>query len=173
MPRREYWIWGGAFGFSILFAVIFMLLPPTLTLSPFAGDIIGSMIGFMLAISFAEIIKIDEKSNRAKKINEDIREEISDNLETIDTVQHTLASDIWEMALSTGDIGLLDSDTRRLYNLHYRHVRYHRSILETMSLTEPVAEQIVIDKHRELMLASKEIVVLTGEHALKEKEEGD
>ena len=168
MPSREDFIWGGMFSVSLFFGVYIIIFPPAQPLSPYAGDVLGSMIGFMLAISFAELVKLDDKRDRAKKIEADIRDEITDNLVIIDKVQHTLASDIWEMALSTGDIGLLDSDIRRLYSEHYRHVKYHRRILDTIALTEPVGNKNVNDKLTELMLVSQETIRLTGERALKE-----
>lgn len=73
MPRREYVIWSSLLIIIVSLAIVFILFPPIQELSPYAGDIIGSMIGFLLAISAAEIIKLDEKRDRAKKINEDIR----------------------------------------------------------------------------------------------------
>lgn len=132
MPRREYLIWCSGFLFAIILAGIFIFFSPLVPLSPYAGDIFGSMIGFMLVITFAEIVKLDERRGRAKKTEEDILEEISEILNLIETGQdHIIPFDTWEMAVVTGNVGLLDSTKRRRYNEFYRYVRSHQVLTES------------------------------------------
>ncbi|TET11116.1 MAG: hypothetical protein E3J86_03705 [Candidatus Thorarchaeota archaeon] len=132
MRRRNYLTWGGLFLITLFLAMIFIFFPPLLPLSPYAGDILGSMIGFMLVMTFAEIVKLDDKRDRAKKIEADIRKEITKIAEEVrkDALHVFISMDIWDLAISTGDLALVDSKLHEDFMRFYEGTRTHNWIEE-------------------------------------------
>jgi len=163
MSNREYLSWRNIILVTLGWALLMIVIPPTVIFSPIAVEILGSMIGFILAISFTELIKLNEKKNRAKKIEDDIRGEISEIIELVEKTETMISFDIWEMAVSTGDVGLLNSDTRRLYSEFYRYVRYRRWLREAyLQFFGPENGQKDLEVHRKLSDINRQIIKLAG-----------
>jgi len=171
MSDREYSLWTKILFATVAWALLMMFIPPTVIISPITVEITGSVIGFILAIGFTELIKLKEKRNRAKKIKDDIREEISEITELVEKDETMISFDIWEMAVSTGDVGLLDSDTRKDFGEFYRYVRYNHWYRETFrQYFGPENTQHAREVHRKLTDENREVIKLTGRKILENLE---
>lgn len=91
--------------------------------SGFTTEIIGTYVGFMLAISFTEMMKAIDHRNQAKRLKTNLLDEVNTIVFMLRDNVTVVPIDIWEMGLSTGDYGQLDEETQRKFWAFYNGVR--------------------------------------------------
>lgn len=102
--------------------------------TPITVEITGAFLGFLLAISFAEIIKLSEKRVREKDLLQSLISEMIPVVLHSDELKegpNRISDDMWQMGLSSGDLTLFDSYKRNRFFGYYIAVRNYNEIHKT------------------------------------------
>ena len=123
MRKREYIPWLIIAAVAIATIFYFISSPFVASYSPIVVEITGTMIGFLLAISVTELIKISEKYHRFKELVRGLVKEMRYILSILNDDVLWFDIDMWKMALSSGELGILDNELRDYFRTFYSNAQ--------------------------------------------------
>jgi hypothetical protein len=165
---HEIWYWRIAFLASLVMVILAFIYPSFgNSLSSFAVEIIGTFVGFSLAISFAEIARYENSKNKASNLLRLLVREISIIIEILRESAMEIPLEVWEMAISTGDFALLDDMAQGNIIGFFGGFKYYHRAHEIHDLSKLVG---VSDEKLELLWedikGTAESIVESGEEIL-------
>lgn len=162
-------LWIFIFTGSLTIVAISVLLPTaTETINGFTTEIIGTFVGFLLAISFTEIAKVADQNSRGMKLKKHLLDEVNNIVFMLREKVTAPPIDYWEMSQSTGEYGLLDEDTQLEFWAFYNAVKVLKAETEDcLEMDRNGAPQEKIDKVVEGMVVVTNMIVQKGLALLK------
>ena len=128
LRKLEYLPWMFTALFSGLGAVVFIYYPDVGFFAPLSIEVIGTVIGFVLAISVAELIKISDKYSREKNITKALLNEVTDIVSNVDSNSVVIITDMWDMAIASNDLCIFNLEKL----LHFRQFYASAKIIHEM-----------------------------------------
>ncbi|MFW9888917.1 MAG: hypothetical protein ACFFER_12085 [Candidatus Thorarchaeota archaeon] len=119
MRKIEYIPWG-IIALTVSICAIYFIWTPV-EYPAMAVEIEGTLIGFLLALSFAELIKIYDRSRQFKEVVRGLVNEMRYILSVLSDDLFWFDIDMWKMAISSGNLGLLDEDLLGYFRTFYSH----------------------------------------------------
>ncbi len=166
MHEISYW----RFAFLASLAMVFLaFMDPSFGahLSNFAVEIMGTFVGFSLAISFAEMARYQNSKNKASNLLRLLVREISKIIEVLRESPIEIPLEVWEMAISTGDFALLDDRAQLTFIGWFGGFKYYHRAHEIHDLSKLAG---ISDEKLELLRKdierTAESFVETGEEVL-------
>ncbi len=168
---------------SIIGAVLSGVVPQSIILHPIFVEVFGTTLGFVMALSAGELVRISLEIQSGEETKQRIFEEIGFNLLTSERLHSVpLSDDAYRMALSTGEVRRFDKDILVAFLGIYKAIALYNSALEKYEFakTLPDVAKALID-YREgtlegfrkqfIKYARKLIVETHGEEFLKNLED--
>ncbi len=104
----------------IIPTLLYAIFVSQIEYSPLSVEILGTLSGILIAISFAEMVKIVDKESKAAEFKTILIEDIKRCLELLDGEKIRVSTYIWDMGIADGIISTLDKKLReyawRFYN---------------------------------------------------------
>ncbi|MHA1935400.1 MAG: hypothetical protein ACW97A_08960 [Candidatus Thorarchaeota archaeon] len=166
MRKRENIIWYAVFGVSVIVAIYLVFAFLGMEDTSMLVEIVGASIGFMLAISFAEVAKLDDKKDREKRLISSFLSEIIVVIEYLKRDSMWLPSDMWDMGIGSGDICLLDNITRNEFSIFFSTVKSHRDNAEGLRAARISQDAVLIPKFIEVMDDNAKLMHQMGQELL-------
>jgi len=169
--KKEKWpiLWIVILCGCVIVVAISLLLPTfTEVISGFTTEIIGTFVGFLLAISFTEIAKVADQNNRGRKLKRQLLGEINTIVFMLREKVTAVPVDYWEMSLSTGEYGLLDEDTQMEFWAFYNSIKTLKAETEDyLDMDRRGAPQEKKDEVFEGMVKIRNLTIEKGLELLK------
>ena len=151
-----------------------IIVPISDLLSSLAIEIIGSLLGFLVAVSFSMAIQARENWKRAldlaNRLHEDVFSIVSDLKRG---TSHEMPTEVWDMVVATGDLKFLDKKEYWSFLWFFRSIRHFNRQCRTMMQLKIVnAPQNKTDGFAEQLELSRKVVVLSGRDILDKVQRG-
>lgn len=123
MRKKEHIPWLVISVVVILLAFYFIAAPLAVTYSPITVEIVGTLIGVLLALSIAELIEIKERYQRFEQLVKGLVKEMRYILSVLDDDLFWFSIDQWKMATSSGELSILDDELLDYFTMFYSHAQ--------------------------------------------------
>jgi len=132
--------------------------------APVTVEIIGTFIGFIVALSFAEIIKFKDSVIRGRELKNHFVKGMLDFLEFEANLENTkgfskIPNEIWLTSISTGDLVLLDYPLRIAVSFFYDHAREFNDGFQHKLLNLPTRVKEADKLHTDYLLGVKSVLL--------------
>lgn len=164
--KRAYIIWFGVLGASVIAAIVFVNAFLGMEDSSMFVEIIGAFIGLLLAISFAEVAKLDDKNDPEKRLISSFLDEIRAVIELIKKDSMWLPSDMWDMGIGSGDLCLLDTIARRDFSEIFSYVKAYRTLAENLKAARMSQDDALMIKTADKIRNTQKLIIRKGEELI-------
>lgn len=155
-------------------SLVAIVVPISDLLSSLAIEIIGSLLGFLIAVSFSMAIQVRENWKRALDLVNRLREDVFSIVSDLERgASHEVPTEVWDMVVATGDLKFLDKKEYWSFLWFFRSIRhFNRQCRTMMQLTIVNAPQNKTDGFAEQLELSRKVVVLSGRDILDKVQRG-
>ena len=91
--------------------------------SPIVVEITGTLIGFLAALSFAELIRVSERLRRTRELVKNLLDEMKYILSALNDDLFWFDIDMWKMAISSGELMVLDEELIKYFRSFYSYAQ--------------------------------------------------
>jgi hypothetical protein len=117
---------------SFAFAAFAVLGPYSSTYNDMSIEIIGTILGVLIALTLAEILKLDRKRERETSLITSLLSEVRTIIKNAKNLVFWLPSDMWDMGIASGDLSLVENNTRDDFRQYFYLVKVYCNLAATL-----------------------------------------
>lgn len=132
MRKREYVPWIVMFFVLIALAAIAVLGPYSSTYNDMSIEIIGTLLGVLIALALAELLNIDSKRERETSLIASLLVEVRVIVKNAKRIAFWLPTDMWDMGIASGNLSLVENDTLNDFRQYFYLVKSYCNLAATL-----------------------------------------